>query len=277
MHFSLKAEASIMHDQTCSILSVQSKPPERLTILGIPVDLYTPATFLAFLIAAASGERKTSVGYVNVHELVLAHDIPEHRHFLCRADAVFLDGFGALLGAKMLGLKAGRKHRMTGPDFLEPLILACEEHNLSLYLLGGEPPVLLEAIRRFRQVAPRLKVHGHHGFFEKRGPENDVVIGDINLQRPDILYVGFGSPLQEQWISDNLNRINARVFLPMGAGLDHYTGARYRGPRWATDFGMEWLVRLFVEPRRLWKRYLLGNLRFFTWIIAQRLARSSTS
>jgi N-acetylglucosaminyldiphosphoundecaprenol N-acetyl-beta-D-mannosaminyltransferase len=190
-----------------------------------------------------------------------------------KAAAVFLDGFGLLLGAKLLGLPVHRIHRMTGPDFLEPLVLACEQKKLSVYLLGGEPGVVDQAIQRMIEVAPSLIVHGHHGFFEKCGPENDTIVSDINSKSPDILYVGLGSPIQERWISQNLDRVSARVFLPMGAGLDHYTGNKSRGPRWLTDHGAEWLFRLAVEPRRLWRRYLVGNPRFFGLIFIELLRR----
>jgi UDP-N-acetyl-D-mannosaminuronic acid transferase (WecB/TagA/CpsF family) len=101
------------------------------------------------------------------------------------------------------------------------------------------------------------------GYFQKNGSENDAVIEDINAKAPDILYLGFGSPAQEKWIADNMCRVNARVFLPLGAGLDYYTGSKRRGPRWLTHHGAEWICRLILEPKRLWRRYLLGNPLFF--------------
>lgn len=78
-------------------------------------------------------------------------------------------------------------------------------------------------------------------------------------------------PLQERWIADNLDQLDARVFLPLGACLDFYTGNIYRGPRWMTDRGLEWLSRLFTEPQRLWNRYLVGNTVFLVRILVARL------
>jgi N-acetylglucosaminyldiphosphoundecaprenol N-acetyl-beta-D-mannosaminyltransferase len=88
--------------------------------------------------------------------------------------------------------------------------------------------------------------------------------------------VGFGMPLQERWILDNINRIEARVFLPLGACLDFYTGNVYRGPRWMTDRGLEWLTRLFTEPQRLWERYVVGNPLFFYRLLKQRVTQSES-
>lgn len=137
--------------------------------------------------------------------------------------------------------------------------------------------LLYQTRRRMRRAAPRLALDGHHGYFQKSGPENEAVIGTINRRRPDILYVGMGSPAQEAWIAANMDRLEARVFLPMGAGLDYYSGVRRRGSRWLTGNGAEWLCRLVQEPRRLWKRYLLGNPIFFARIAGCLAARQSAA
>ena len=101
------------------------------------------------------------------------------------------------------------------------------------------------------------------------------IVKEVKEFKPDILYVGFGMPLQEQWINHNIQKIEAKVFLPLGACLDFYTGSVYRGPSFMTNAGFEWLSRLITEPKRLWKRYLIGNLEFlyrvaidylYTWI-----------
>ena len=84
-------------------------------------------------------------------------------------------------------------------------------------------------------------------------------------------------PLQERWILDNISRIEARVFLPLGACLDFYTGTVYRGPRWMTDYGFEWLTRLIIEPQRLWERYILGNPLFLYRVLKQWIAQQVTT
>jgi N-acetylglucosaminyldiphosphoundecaprenol N-acetyl-beta-D-mannosaminyltransferase len=161
---------------------------------------------------------------------------------------------------------------MTCPDYIEDLVKACERRNASIFLLAGKPGITDKAIQKLRAIAPTITIQGHHGYFEKSGTENDAVIEKINQFRPDVLYVGFGMPLQEQWIMENCDRINAKVFLPLGACLDFYTNTVYRGPRWATDLGLEWLTRLLTEPHRLWKRYLVGNPLFFYRILKERFA-----
>jgi N-acetylglucosaminyldiphosphoundecaprenol N-acetyl-beta-D-mannosaminyltransferase len=235
-----------------------------------PIELFntrfhklTVCELIEYLVQAAKQKKKTIIGHVNVRGMNFAWELPWYRDFYNKANLVFCDGFGVLLGAKLHGYSVQSKHRMTCPDYIENLALACERQGVSLFLLAGKPGVVEKAIDKLKAIAPNLKIEGHHGYFDKSGTQNDAVINRINQFKPGILYIGFGMPLQERWILDNMERIEARVFLPLGACLDFYTDSVYRGPSWMTDRGLEWLSRLVTEPRRLWQRYLFGNLLFF--------------
>jgi N-acetylglucosaminyldiphosphoundecaprenol N-acetyl-beta-D-mannosaminyltransferase len=230
---------------------------------------------IEFVTKAAKLDKKTVVGNVNVRAMNFAYEFPWYRDFLNKAELVFCDGFGVLLGAKLEGYSVQSVHRMTCPDYIENLALACEKQDVSLFLLAGKPGVVDKAIAKLKAIAPNLRIQGHHGHFEKSGEENDCVIDKINKFQPGILYVGFGMPLQERWILDNINRIEARVFLPLGACLDFYTGSVYRGPTWMTDRGLEWLTRFFTEPQRLWERYIVGNPLFFYRLLKHRITQGS--
>ncbi|MBG1268488.1 WecB/TagA/CpsF family glycosyltransferase [Nostoc sp. WHI] len=210
---------------------------------------------------------------MNVRAMNFAYEKPWYRDFLNNADLVFCDGFGVLLGAKLSGYSIQAVYRMTAPDYIEDLVLKCEKENVSLFLLAGKPGVVDKAITKLVSISPNLRIQGHHGYFDKSGKENDLVIERINNFQPDILYIGFGMPLQESWILDNCNKIEARVFLPLGACLDFYTDSVYRGPRWLTDNGFEWLTRLITEPTRLWDRYIVGNPLFLFRVLKQRITQ----
>lgn len=235
---------------------------DEIVLLKTRFHKITVSELIGYIAEAAKGHRKTIVGNVNVRAMNFAYELPWYREFLNRADVVFCDGFGVMLGAKCCGYCLQSKHRMTCPDYIEDLARTCEQQGVSLFLLAGKPGVTDQAISKLQTIAPNLKIAGHHGFFKKTGVQNRVVIDKINQFRPDILYIGFGMPLQERWIVDNFDQIDAKVFLPLGACLDFYTGMVYRGPRWMTDRGLEWLSRLLTEPHRLWERYLIGNSVF---------------
>lgn len=243
---------------------------DEVSLLKTKFHKVTVQQLIEYIVGTAQVEKKTIVGNVNVRAMNFAHELSWYRDFLNKADLVFCDGFGVLLGAKLLGYSLQSVHRMTAPDFIDDLALACDKQNVSIFLLAGEPGVVDKAITQLKAIAPNLRIQGHHGYFDKSGEENDAVIQKINAFKPDILYVGFGMPLQEQWILDNLDKVEARVFLPLGACLDFYTNTVSRGPRWLTDRGFEWLTRLITQPSRLWDRYVVGNPLFFYRVLKQR-------
>ncbi|MBW4467562.1 MAG: WecB/TagA/CpsF family glycosyltransferase [Pegethrix bostrychoides GSE-TBD4-15B] len=244
---------------------------DEVIVLNTRFHKVTVCELIDYIVQSAQANKKTIVSNVNVRAINFARQLPWYRQFINGSDLVFCDGFGVLLGANLNGYCLCGDHRMTCPDYIEALATACERDHISLFLLAGQPGVTDRAIEKLKQVAPNLRVEGHHGYFAKTGAENDQVIEQINQFKPDVLYVGFGMPAQERWILDNLERIETRVFLPLGACLDFYTGSVYRGPRWLTDRGFEWVTRLVTEPRRLWERYLLGNMVFLYHILTDYL------
>jgi N-acetylglucosaminyldiphosphoundecaprenol N-acetyl-beta-D-mannosaminyltransferase len=244
---------------------------EEVKLLGTKFHRITVEQLIDSIAQLGKAERKSIVGNLNAKALDLAFTVPWYRNFINRSDLVFCDGFGVLLGARILGYQVQSVHRMTCPDYIENLACVCEANDVSIFLLAGRPGVVDEAIDKLTKIAPRLRIDGHHGYFEKSGLENAQVIQKINQFKPDVLYVGFGMPMQEQWILDNFEYIDTRVFLPLGACLDFYTGKVYRGPKWMTDHGLEWLTRLMTEPKRLWRRYIVGNSLLLYRVLRQRL------
>jgi N-acetylglucosaminyldiphosphoundecaprenol N-acetyl-beta-D-mannosaminyltransferase len=247
---------------------------DEVRLLNTKFHKITVKELIDYIIEASQIEKKTIVGNVNVRGMNFSYELPWYKDFFNNADLVVCDGFGILLGARLLGYSVKCEHRMTPPDYIEDLVLACEKNNVSLFFLGGQAGIVDNAINQFLEIAPTLKIQGHPGHFEISGEENDAVIQQINKFKPDILYVGFGMPLQERWILDNLDRVEAHVFINLGACLDFYTKTIYRGPRWLTDNGFEWLTRLLTEPYRLWKRYLIGNPLFLYRVLKQRILKN---
>jgi N-acetylglucosaminyldiphosphoundecaprenol N-acetyl-beta-D-mannosaminyltransferase len=248
---------------------------EEVYLLKTRFNKITASQLIDYIVSSAKLEKKTIIGNVNVRAMNFAYELSWYRDFLNNADLAFCDGFGVLLGGKLLGYPLQSVHRMTCPDYIEDLALACAKEDVSVFLLAGKPGVVDKAITKLVALTPNLKIQGHHGYFEKYGEENDAVIDKINTFKPGVLYVGFGMPLQERWILDNINRIESRVFLPLGACLDFYTGSVYRGPRWMTDRGLEWLTRLVTDPQRLWERYMVGNPLFFYRLLREQIVQGA--
>ncbi len=238
------------------------------SVFDIPIDLAPPGEMLREL--ASWVEHPGSprrVMYVNAHVVNQSRELPELAAALKRADLIYCDGYGVRLAARVLRLSV--PHRMTGADWIWGLAELCERSGKSLYLLGSEPPIARQAADTLRQAHPKLEVTGaHHGFFGLESPHHERVIEDIHARRPDILLVGMGTPKQELWVDRYAERSQVPVVWTVGALFDYVSGRTPRAPRWLADNGLEWMFRLGVEPRRMWRRYLLGNPVFLARVMA---------
>jgi N-acetylglucosaminyldiphosphoundecaprenol N-acetyl-beta-D-mannosaminyltransferase len=241
-------------------------------ILGTQISLCDKSGLLQIIHETLVNKRRLMILSGNVHSFNLAYENEWLRDFFNQADVVRLDGAGLRLGARLLGIST--PPRMTWADFAWDLAKFCAEHQFSLFFLGGRPGVAEKAADKLRIPHPSLNIVGiNHGYFDKMTDhlENETVIAQINAVRPDILIVGFGMPLQEKWLHENWERLNVKVALTGGAVFDYISGELQRGPKWMTDNGLEWLARLVLEPRRLWRRYIVGNPLFLWRVFKQRV------
>jgi N-acetylglucosaminyldiphosphoundecaprenol N-acetyl-beta-D-mannosaminyltransferase len=245
---------------------------DRLEVLGVGVDPLTAKELGGEIEHLVRGGECALVLNVNAHCLNLCYDDPELRAFVNDAEVVFCDGAGVRFAARMLG---GRiPERVTYADWIWQLADLAADRGFSLYLLGARPGVAREAARRLVQHYPGLEIVGvSHGYFDHSAGsrENEAVVEEIKAAAPDLLLVGLGMPLQERWLMENRHRLGAGVALTGGAVFDYVSGRVRRGPRLLRENGFEWLARLLVEPRRLWRRYLIGNFLFLLRVLKQRL------
>ncbi len=209
----------------------------------------------------------------NVHALNLACADLTHREVLNRADLVLNDGKGVMLGARLLGQSFPAD--LNG-NFTSPLLLAtAEERGWPVFFLGAAPGVVERAVERLGQKYPKLTVAGiHHGFIPRE--EEQEVVAQIRASGAGLLMVGMGMPLQEQWLDRHLHDAGVRLASTAGAFFDFQAGTISRAPAWMNRVGLEWLHRLVMEPRRMWRRYLIGNPLFIRRVLRQRWARKAS-
>jgi N-acetylglucosaminyldiphosphoundecaprenol N-acetyl-beta-D-mannosaminyltransferase len=214
-------------------------------------------------------EASRSIFYLNVHTWNLVRDNPDLCRALREADVVYCDGYGIRLGAWILG--ESLPTRMTAGDFLGDVCRRYVADGRSIYILAGEEGVAESAARQLEKGFPQLKIVGfHHGYLNTE-EEAAKVIDEIRRLGPDLLIVGMGSPQQELWIIRNLDTLNVKVGWAVGALFDFVIGKVPRAPQWLAAYGFEWLYRLMMEPRRLWRRYMVGNVRFLAAVLAARV------
>ena len=242
---------------------------DAVSFLGVHIHRLDLEELIRDVETSVRTKRRTKIMYVNIHVVNLAFKDVALKEALNHAHIVYCDGAGVRIGARILG--EFLPQRMTGADWIWDLCAMCEKRRYSIYILGGNPGIAEKAGHILKNRCPGLEIAGvYHGFFEKDSGENERVVSMINKRSPDILLVGFGSPLQERWIHDNFGRLNATVVWAVGALVDFVSGTVPRGPRWMVDHGLEWLYRLMMEPKRMWKRYLVGNFLFLVRILKTR-------
>lgn len=245
---------------------------KHFQVLGVHGSALTVPELHSCIETYIRQEQKALVLHVNAHCLNLAFSEPWLRDLLNRAPVVFCDGAGVMLGARILGYWVPA--RITYADWMWQLAEFAEPRGFTFFFLGARPRVADKAAARLKERFPNLCIAGtQHGYYDKEpgSDENETVIQKINALKPNILITGLGMPLQEQWLVENWDRVDANVALTGGAVFDYVSGELARAPSWMTEHGLEWLGRLIIEPQRLWKRYLVGNPLFLYRVLKQRM------
>jgi N-acetylglucosaminyldiphosphoundecaprenol N-acetyl-beta-D-mannosaminyltransferase len=239
-------------------------------ILGIHLDVVDKSGLCEAIVSSITEGSRDVYAYANIHAINLAQQHPRFKAFLNSAHVVYCDGEGVRLGARLLGFSLPPRIVLT--YWVWELCALCVERGYSMFFLGAHEDVIRYAAEHAALRFPALRIKGwHHGYFDKQGPENDAIIQTINHAAPDILLVGFGMPVQEDWIEAHQGRLAVHAILPAGSLFDYMAGVKSVAPEWMANHGLEWLYRLLQEPGRLWKRYLIGNPLFFTRVLLQAL------
>lgn len=188
------------------------------------------------------------------------------RDIINSSPLVNADGMSVVWASKILGKPL--KERVTGIDLFYKLLNESETHGYRVYFLGATESIVNEVVTKAKKTHENLNVAGyHHGYFDKNNCE--TVINKISQSNADILFVAFSSPMKEYWINENLHKINVPFTMGVGGTFDVYAGKTSRAPKWMQENGLEWAHRLILEPRRMAKRYLLGNMKFIMHVIAE--------
>lgn len=163
--------------------------------------------------------------------------------------------------------------RVTGADLVPAICRRFAEENLSVYVLGGWGPALDAAFERLRTLAPGLRVAGCDPVFVPLDGDTPEIVARINAARPNLLFVALGNPKQELWMGRNAAKLDVPVMMGVGGAFNFIAGRVRRAPRWMQRCGMEWLYRVRQEPRRLWRRYAYGLVKFSYLSVLQLCGR----
>ncbi|AMJ63840.1 hypothetical protein AXW83_20385 [Bosea sp. PAMC 26642] len=234
---------------------------------GIGVAVFRQETALAELDDALSKNRHVKLAFCNAHIVNLAANDPVLQQLLSQF-LVLADGVGVDFASKLLH-GARFPANLNGTDFI-PFFLAAQSRQLRVALLGGKPGVAERAAQRFAADHPqhRFTVIGH-GYVA--GDEEAAMLSRLDADPADLLLVAMGNPRQERFIAEKLGGQHCTVAAGVGALFDFIAGDVPRAPEPIRELRLEWLYRLWVEPGRLWRRYIFGNPVFLLRILRLRL------
>ena len=241
----------------------------RANVLGVGVHAVTPLGAVELLADAVANGGKGYVCVTGVHGVMEAQRSDSFRRALDQAWLVLPDGMPTVWLGKLQGCAMDR---VFGPDLMWNLCGRSVPCGTTHYLYGGRPGVVTTLRLVLERCFPGIRVVGTvtPPFRPLTRDEEAGFIDEVSRLRPDVIWVGLSTPKQEKFMAEMIDRLDCKLMIGVGAAFDIHTGNLKDAPEWIKRLGVQWLHRLYQEPRRLWKRYLVNNSAFL-WSVALQL------
>lgn len=244
-------------------------PKRRTTLLGAPIDAVTLAEAVADIDERiATGEMAQHMS-LNAAKLLKRQRDEVLRDAMDQCELITADGQAVVWAGQLLGVSL--PERVTGIDLMAAVVELAERRGYSIFLLGARESVSAATADVIRLRHPKIRIAGrHHGYFSQ--PEEAAVVANIAAAEPQILFVALETPAKELFLARNRDQLSIPFVMGVGGAFDILAGVRRRAPFWMQRTGLEWLFRLAQDPRRLMRRYFVGNTQF-AWLVLRTLMR----
>jgi N-acetylglucosaminyldiphosphoundecaprenol N-acetyl-beta-D-mannosaminyltransferase len=244
-------------------------PRTQSLVLGCRLDALTLAETVDAIDHEIAARRFCQYTAVNAAKLVKLQNDSALSAAVAGSELVTADGQAVVWAARLLGEPV--PERVTGIDLMDALLDRAQLAGYCVYVLGARPETLSAALLRIRMRYPRLRIAGsQHGYFSPR--EEAEVVERIRTAAPEMLFVALETPAKELFLARNRERLGVPFVMGVGGAIDVFAGARKRAPRLLQQLGLEWLFRLAQDPRRMARRYVVGNTHF-TWLVLRAFFR----
>lgn len=243
---------------------------DRVEVFGIRINTLTKHDYLSVIQKNLNERRKLVQNSINAALIVETRKNETLRLVINKSDLVNIDGMAVVWALRLLGYSV--PERVPCPDLAEDLLALAEKRSYSIFFLGASDDSLNLCVTRLKDRFPSLKIAGYNnGYFT--ADDEPSIVDMINRADPDILLIGMPSPRKELFVEKYRNILTARYCLGVGGYFDILSGLIARAPLWMQNIGMEWAYRLIQEPRRMWRRYLIGNTRFIFLVLKEKLIK----
>lgn len=220
---------------------------------------------------------KVLINTINAHSYNTAQKDALFAEALRNGDYLIPDGASIVKACQWLKAKSRPKERIAGWDLFEFEMERLNKTGGRCMFMGSSPKVLKLIVEKAKVTYPNIEVVTYSPPYKPEFTEEDnaAIIKAINDANPDLLWIGMTAPKQEKWTYANWDRLDIHCHVgTIGAVFDFFAGTYKRAPLWWQEHSLEWLYRLIKEPRRMWRRYLIGNILFFRNIMRERMGRA---
>jgi N-acetylglucosaminyldiphosphoundecaprenol N-acetyl-beta-D-mannosaminyltransferase len=216
-------------------------------------------------------EGKLLINTINSHSYNVSRTDKEFERALLASDVLLPDGISIVFSTLLLQGK--RIERVAGYDLFMSEMRRLNKIGGKCFFLGSSPQILAQIKARAYRDFPNVEVHSYSPPYRKTfsNEESAQMVAAVAAVEPDVLFVGMTAPKQEKWVYSFYDSLKATRICSIGAVFDFYSGSIKRAPEWMQDSGLEWLHRLMQSPRRLWRRYVVGNPRFILHVLSELL------
>ncbi len=248
---------------------VRWSAPARFPVVDVRISALTFDQALRLIDGWITHRERHYVNVCTTHTVLECHDAPELAALVNQAGMATPDGMPLVWLGRLRGHPV---ERVYGPDLMLAVCERGQARGYRHFFYGGAEGVAETLAERLRARFPRLLVAGTYcpPFRPLTAAEEREVAAQINASGADIVWVGLGTPKQDYWVARFRPLLTAPVLIAVGAAFDFHAGRVRQAPRWMQRAGLEWFFRLTQDPRRLWKRYLVGNPRF-VYLVARQL------
>ena len=251
-----------------SLRAATTAGPDPVEVYGVPLHPLTMAQTVERVEALVADGGPHQHVVLNAAKVVQLRDDPALREIVRSCALVNADGQAVVWGARLLG--ADVPERVTGIDLFDRLLDRAAELGWSVYFLGATEEVVRQVVELQHSVRPALRIAGWRNGYWTAG-EEPAVVAAVAAAKPTLLFVAMPTPRKEFFLAQHLEALDVPFAMGVGGSFDILAGITRRAPGWMQRAGLEWMYRLLQEPRRMFRRYLVGNVRFILITLGEKL------
>lgn len=219
-------------------------------------------------------QTRALINTLNAHSFNTVHTDVDFRNAILSSDILLPDGISVVLAMRML--TGERLKKIAGVDLFHYEMDRLNSIGGKCFFLGSSENTLQLILKKATKEYPGIKLACYSPPYKAEFTEedNEAMIDAVNDFGPDVLFVGMTAPKQEKWAYKHFSKLKVGHLCCIGAVFDFYAGTIRRAPDWMIKIGLEWFYRLIKEPRRMWRRYLIGNVQFTYYILKEKIGNS---